>query len=130
MTKPQLAGAALAVIAVLIFDTIAALIAKGGGLEYRWFGILEIFLYVAIGFFGARATGTWRGGLGIVVIAAIAEATLGWSISALIGPGAMPAKASPPLIAAAALFAILWNGIFGLVGALMGGRFARNVTPA
>jgi len=129
MTKPQLVAAALAIVAVLVFDTIAAFISKGSGLGYRWFGILEILLYVAIGFFGARVTGTWRGGLGVVVIAAVAEATLGWYISALIGPGAVPAKASLPIIVSAALFAILWNGIFGLVGALIGARFARTATP-
>ncbi len=129
MSKPQLVAASLAVVAVLAFDTIAALISKGGGLEYRWFGILEILLYVAIGFFGARATGTWRGGLGVVVIAAIAETTLGWYIAALVGTGALPANTALPIIVSAALFAILWNGVCGLVGALIGARFARTDAP-
>jgi hypothetical protein len=129
MTKPQLVAAALAVVAVLVFDTIAAFVSKGSGFGYRWFGILEILLYLAIGFFGARATGTWRGGLGVVVIAAIAEATLGWYISALVGPGALPANTALPIVASAALFAILWNGTFGLLGALVGARIGTSRLP-
>jgi len=129
MTKAQLVGAALAVVAVLVFDAVAAVVEKGGG-AYRWFGILEIFLYLAIGFMGARATGTWRGGLGVVVIAAIAEVTLGFYVSSLVGPGLVPAGTSFATLARLALLAILWNGIIGLVGALIGARFARNVTSA
>ncbi|HEY8320281.1 MAG TPA: hypothetical protein VIG46_00625 [Candidatus Baltobacteraceae bacterium] len=129
MTKPQLVAAALAVVAVLIFDTVAAAIAKGGGGAYRWFGILEIVLYLAIGFMGARATGTWRGGLGVVVIAAVAEVTLGWYVSSLVGPGAVPAGTSLATIASVGLIAIVWNGIIGLAGALIGARFARTTEP-
>jgi len=128
MTKPQLLGAVLAVVAVLAFDTIAAALAKSGG-AYRWFGILEIALYLAIGFMAARATGTWRGGLGVVVIAAIAEVTLGWYVSALVGPGDLPPGTSFATIASVGLLAIVWNGIVGLVGALIGARFARKTTP-
>jgi len=128
MTKPQLVAAALAVVAVLIFDAVAATIARGGG-AYRWFGILEILLYLAIGFMAARVTGTWRGGLGAVVIAALAEVTLGWYVSSLIGPGAVPAGTSLATIVSVGLIAILWNGIIGLVGALLGARFARTADP-
>jgi len=121
-------AAALAVVAVLIFDTVAAAIAKGGG-AYRWFGILEILLYLAIGFMGARATGTWRGGLGVVMIAAVAEVTLGWYLSSLVGPGTVPAGTSFATIASVGLIAIVWNGIIGLAGALIGARFARTTEP-
>jgi hypothetical protein len=129
MTKPQLMGAVLAVVAVLVFDAVAAAVEKGGG-AYRWFGILEIFLYLAIGFMAARATGTWRGGLGVVVIAAIAEVSLGFYVHTLIGPSPVPAGTSFAKLASLGLIAILWNGIVGLVGALIGMRFARKATPA
>lgn len=128
MTKPQLVGAVLAVVAVLVFDAVAAAVEKGGG-AYLWFGILEVLLYLAIGFMGARATGTWRGGLGVVVIAAIAEVTLGFYVHTLIGSSPVPEGTSFAKLASLGLLSIVWNGIVGLVGALVGVCFARNATP-
>jgi len=126
MTKPQLVGAALAVVAVLVFDAVAAAVEKGGG-AYSKFGILEILLYLAIGFMAARATGTWRGGLGVVVIAAIAEVVLGFYVSTLVvGHGPVAPGTSFAKLASLGLIAILWNGIVGLAGALLGARFART----
>ncbi len=125
MSKPPIVLAILAVAAVLAFDAVAAFASKTGGAGHRWFGILEIVLYLGIGFVSGRMLGSWRSALGVVAIAALAEATLGWYVSAAIGPGRLLAPSLGLLIVAAS-FSVVWNGCIGLIGAVVGCRYTQT----
>src|SRR5450755_1597882 len=72
---------------VLLFDTTAASISKLAGIDYTWFSIPQLIMYLIMGFVLMRTLQSASKVLIALVIAAIVEGTLGWMISAAIGPG-------------------------------------------
>ena len=74
-------------IVVLLFDTLASISSKLLGLAYVWFSIPQLIMYFAMGFVFMRRLQSVSKLLIVIVIASVVEATLGWKISAEIGPG-------------------------------------------
>jgi hypothetical protein len=78
---------AVSCIAVLLFDTTVASIAKFKGIAYVWFTIPDLIMYFLIGLVLMRRLTSAPKVLIVLLTASIVEATLGWMISAEIGPG-------------------------------------------
>ena len=75
--------------AVLIaYDALTAAIAKAVGISFDSFLVLAWVLFFLMGVIAGRKFG-WFGLLAVAVAAAL-EATLGWYVAALIGPGYVP----------------------------------------
>ena len=109
---------------VVAYDALAAAIAKGLVISYGSFVVPEAVLFVFMGIYAGRKMGGWNG-FAPVLIAAIANGTLGWYVAALIGPGAMP----PGQISTAAFQLasyILVPAVFGAAGVATGIRVNRT----
>ncbi|MDQ2991265.1 MAG: hypothetical protein M3R30_00390 [Candidatus Eremiobacteraeota bacterium] len=128
MLKGQVKLAAIGLVAVLVFEAVGAYAFKANGAGVRWIGILGVLLYLAIGFFAGRRLGTWRDGLGVVMIVALVEMPLGMLMMHAVDPGSVP-NLPVGMMIAGSLIGIVFNGIIGLIGTLIGARFARSDAP-
>lgn len=74
---------------VVTFDVIASLVSRTFQIEYGYFILVSLILYVLIGFWGA-----WRRsfvyGMLLGAIAGLSDSTLGWFASRMIGPYIQP----------------------------------------
>jgi cellobiose-specific phosphotransferase system component IIC len=100
---------------VLSFDVAASFASELTRIEYGWFSILQIAMYLAIGYYLFRSFGMDRRFFIILGVAAICEATIGWWLSALIGPG-KPRYTETTLLVSGILFAVVFNTIVGILG--------------
>ena len=78
--------------AVLVFDASAATIAQKTGVDYRRFAIGSVLLYAMAGAavaFGNGLGSTWpaEASFGVGLVLGVIDSTVGWGISAAIGPG-------------------------------------------
>jgi len=108
---------------VVTFDGIWAAIARHGSYSYAKGMWVSWFIYIVAGCMagwhsGGILDGTWTG-LGVSAI----EATVGWRLSAVIGPGRLPDSISkedvPKTIAKAILAIVLTGASLGTVGAIV-----------
>lgn len=110
-------------IVAVLYDALAALLAKAIGISYDSFVVPAVVLFVFMGVYAGRKSGDWSGFVPVLV-AALVHATLGWYVAALVGPGRLPqwttAEAAYVLVGGA--FAPL---IFGAAGVAAGIRAAR-----
>lgn len=118
--NPLVRVALLSAASVLIFDAVAATASRVFGFPYAIAVLGSYLIYLGAGYFGARSG---RGiGVGVLTAAAagLADATLGWLISAAIGPGRpSPEMAgNPGAIAAVVVFVPVLATAIGFVGAL------------
>jgi len=121
-TIKAIAFAVLTVIAIYFFATAFGKI-EGG---WRFFLPLDILVYLAIGFFSARALGSLRGAFVVVLIAALVDLAL--AVGSLILPGA-PHMGLSQILEAESLDLGL-DAFLGLVGAGIGVRVsARRLPP-
>jgi hypothetical protein len=119
MPKLVLIGAGV----VITFDAIASLASKWLGFAYPKASIGSVAIYAGLGYVGYRF-----GGLRVAMLTALAvglvDATLGWSVSWAIGPGAVPPpKRTASVLALSGAFAI---GV-DLIAAVLGVAAARLV---
>ncbi len=84
--RPILRSASLCIAVVLGQDVLSAALSAYTGVAYADFIPLELFIYVAIGFYLARRL-AMASAISIVVTTALIDATIGWGLSAVIGPG-------------------------------------------
>ncbi|HTU82866.1 MAG TPA: hypothetical protein VMF61_12090 [Candidatus Acidoferrales bacterium] len=117
-------GLIFAVIAVA-FDAVCAAIAAAAQFTYSQFYILAIVLFVAIGIYAGRVMVLPRA-LIAIAIAAVAEATLGWYVAALIGPARPPSDISRTVLIAYGCFGVLVDFAAGAAGAVLGRRAATQ----
>lgn len=101
---------------VVAFDAAASLASKLTAIPYGWFALPQNAMYLAMGFVLFRSFAMDARFFTVLVSAAACEATVGWSVSALIGPGKPPETAFV-FLAVSALFAIALQTIFGIIGA-------------
>lgn len=84
--------ALLGAAAIVAFDLLASLAAREIGFSYARASIGSYIIYFAIGFFAARASGASP--LRAAAIAGAAggaiDATIGWAVSWIVGPGRLP----------------------------------------
>jgi len=108
-------------IVLVLYDAVAALIARSLTISYDSFLVLSLVLIFFMGVYAGRK----RRGRGIVAIAIAAaiEATAGWYCAALIGPGYVPGWTVRTLIVMAVEAWLLSAGV-GFVGVGIGLRVA------
>ena len=117
--------ALLFALAAIAFDAIGAALAKIFAFNYGHFALLAILLFIAFGFYAGRVLAPARA-LMAVVIAAVAEATLGWYVAALIGPARPTPGTAFYLIVAFAVIGVVVDSAAGWAGAFFGHRAARQ----
>jgi len=115
---------------ILLFDLVASILSQLLPIRYALFSIGSFAIYFLVGLLVARAAGLK---LGVVAAATtgLVEATLGWAISWLVGPGRFPLEAVRPAeIVATVIMVILAPVVLGLVGALIGQLLKRRAPAA
>jgi hypothetical protein len=106
------------VVAVLMLDTIGSIASRRFGFQYGSLSILSWVLGIGTGFFAARY-GSLSLSLLIGGIVAFIDATLGWYISWIIGPGRPKNRITAALIAKTVLIVTLTGAALGFVGGLL-----------
>ena len=103
--------------AVLLFDTIGSIASRQFRFRYASLAIVSWILWLGTGFFAA-----WYGQLYLSLLAggivAFVEATLGWYISCLIGPGRPKNKLSRIAIGKIVLIVTMKGAALGFIGGL------------
>ncbi|HYM62244.1 MAG TPA: hypothetical protein VEZ11_15280 [Thermoanaerobaculia bacterium] len=115
MRQHALQTIAAGIVIVLAYDVIAATISKRFGFAYRNFAIGSMAIYFALGMIVARRAPLEWWALGGAA-AGLADATLGWLISAKIGPGRLEKRATPRTAATIVLFTIILATALALGG--------------
>jgi hypothetical protein len=100
-------------VSVVILEAIYASASLYSHIPYAWFTIPQLIFYGVFSWFVVLQSSSWRVGAGVALLTSIADATLGWWASCLIGPGC-PSTWDTATLVAAALWAIV---ICSLVGA-------------
>lgn len=104
---------------IIVYDSLASYISRGTGIDYQWFGLGSLVIYYLSGLFIARLKNIGFGVLAASTVGLV-EATVGWAISYLIGPGKPQEAISLPIILFVILFVVILAGFIGLIGALAG----------
>jgi hypothetical protein len=104
-------------IILVAYDAVAALAARGISVSYDSFSVLALVVIFFMGIYAGRKK-RWRA-IAVVVIASAVEATAGWYVAALIGPGYVPGWTMRGLIVMAAQSALLSSAV-GAVGVWIG----------
>lgn len=108
------------ILTVLLLDIIGSLASRRFGFYYGSLSVISWALKIGVGFFAAR-----QGSLGLSVLAggvvAFVDATLGWYISWIIGPGRPESKTTATAISTTVLIVTLLGAALGSIG----GLFAR-----
>ena len=105
-------------ILIVLYDALAAAIARAVGISYDSFLVLALVLFFFMGIYAGRKRRSWSGILA-VAIAALADATLGWYVATIIGPGYVPGWTMRGLIVMASESALLSTAI-GAAGVWVG----------
>jgi hypothetical protein len=108
---------------VVVYDAIASFASIALGFRYAVASIGSLALYAAIGAFAAR-TKNRSFGFAAGAVAGLSDATAGWGISWLIGPGRPPSGmlGVPQWLITVAIVTVLASivagaaGIFGTIG--------------
>jgi hypothetical protein len=103
---------------IVAYDALAATIAKALIISYNSFLVPALVLFFFMGIYAGRKSGSWSGTLVIVIVAAV-DATLGWYVAALIGPGYVPGWTMRQLIVLGFESAVVSTAI-GAVGVWIG----------
>lgn len=114
-------------IVVVGFDAVASVAAKTLEFDYGALWPVSVLLPATIAFLAARQTGSIKVGIGAGATVALADATVGWAISWLIGPGAPdPGDRDALVVIATALLVIGAGVVEGAVGGWIGAHVARR----
>jgi hypothetical protein len=117
---------ALSFFAVIVFDAIASLASLALGFPYTYAAFGSAVLYIAFSFFAARKFGFWAAVL-LGAAMGIADATIGWAVSWVIGPGRL--AAGTPTLSVwlyTATFVVVLGAIYGLIGGGIGALSGRR----
>jgi hypothetical protein len=107
---------------LLVYDVLAALVAKALTISYNSFLVLALVIVFFMGVYAGRTARSWEG-IVAIAIAACVEATAGWYLAALIGPGYVPGWTPRVLVTMAVESALLSTAI-GCLGVWTGLRVA------
>lgn len=103
---------------ILAFDALASFISQTFQINYGLFSIGSILIYIGIGFFG-RKYGNLSLGIISAAITGLIEATLGWYISWVIGPGRIEGEFDWLIVFSGIIINVLTASLFGLIGGLV-----------
>ena len=120
MPTQVLRVALLGMAAVIAFDAIASLSSVGLGFDYRYAALGSIALYGVFGYWTGRDSSIYFGPL-VGAFMGLTDATLGWLVSWIVGPGRLEPGALTPqawLVVAAQVIAVA--ALCALVGSVVG----------
>ena len=102
------------------FDAVASFLSRSLQFEYTRLMWVSFLIYVVLGYWGAHRKGLIYGVL-LATVAGVADSTIGWSISRMIGPflEAGSPSLNPLVITIAVIIVIALASFFGLVGAAL-----------
>ena len=103
---------------IVAFDAVWATIASVGGYDYQALGWVSFILWGLAAFVAARATTIPLGIVAGTLVAAI-DATIGWAVSMLIGPGIPKVPLTASLVIFTVIFVIVMGAVIATVGALL-----------
>jgi hypothetical protein len=109
---------------LIAYDALTAIVAKWLTISYNSFLVPALVILFFMGVYAGRKARSWAGILP-VAIAALADATLGWYVAALIGPGFVPGWTPRELIVMASESAALSVAV-GCAGVAVGLRVAGS----
>ncbi len=107
---------------LVVYDVLAALIAEALTISYNSFLVLALVIVFFMGVYAGRLARSWDGVVAIAVAACV-EATAGWYLAALIGPGYVPGW-TPRLLVVMAVESALLSTVIGSLGVWTGLRVA------
>jgi hypothetical protein len=114
--------------AVIVYDFVASIISKYSGVHYANFTVGSLLIYAAVGFLASRGR-LGRTAMATVLAGAVVgltDATFGWAVSYLIGPG-QPAKPLTPLLwAFVAVIVTLSAAVLAAMGYAIGSLVFRK----
>jgi hypothetical protein len=106
----------LAGLGVIVFDTLGSLAALTWDFPYSSLLAGSLLIYGAAGFFATRVAGFLRGAV-VAGSVGLIDATIGWMVSWLIGPGRLPpGEIAVPSIISTIVFVIILAAGVGIVG--------------
>ena len=115
--------------AVVAFDTLASFAARSAGIPYVWASLGSLFLYAAVGYLAARTSlnrqvrAAALAGLAV----GLTDATVGWFVSWVIGPGRVAGGMTvAQWVFTAAFVALISSGLAALGG--IAGRLNRGAS--
>ena len=107
---------------LLAYDALSALVAKALTISYNSFLVPALTMLFFMGVYAGRKAGSWAGVVPVIV-AAVVDATAGWYLAALIGPGYVPGWTARELLAMGIESAVLSTAV-GCAGVWVGLRVA------
>jgi hypothetical protein len=107
-------------LAVIVFDAIAAIASLQLGFEYSAAIPGSYMIYATTGFFAWKTSG-WKGAALTGLLLGLVDATIGWGISWLIGPGKPPADVTftPVMWPFVAIVVCATAAFWSLIGAIV-----------
>ena len=109
-------------IIAIVFDGIWSLVVRANGYTYSKGAWVSFLIYAVAGAVTIQNGNLINGLISGVGVAAI-EATIGWWVSWVIGPGRLPdtisKEARPGAIAKAIVFVMLTGALFGIFGSFV-----------
>jgi uncharacterized protein YqfA (UPF0365 family) len=109
------------VAAIVVFDAVASLASKQLGFPYMYAAAGSYILYAVGGYLAARrADMKFAAQLGAML--GLADASIGWAVSAAIGPNV---PTTPPITILSWAFVAIVVVLTGVVCALIGGAIGR-----
>ena len=113
----------LTVITVVAYDLAASIASRSLSFPYAYASIGSALIYASAGFVSAQ-TGGLSSSIVVGVIAGLADSTIGWRVSWLLGPGRHPSGSlSLPQWFSAAVFTALLASVCAFIGGLVAGQF-------
>jgi hypothetical protein len=100
---------------VVTFDAIASFTSLLTQIPYGWFSIPQFAMYVAMGYLLYHSFELDKEFFIILLCASACEATIGWWVSALIGPG-KPPGIHVGLMVFSAVFVVALDTTLGVLG--------------
>jgi hypothetical protein len=116
----------LGVVGVLLIATVGAAAARVFGFQYWLLSFLSLAIYFAVGAAAVRAGSAVARATGVGVAVGLVDVTLGWGLSAAIGPGRLSDSPFDGSIAilVGGLVALVTYAVAAWVGAISGRRRA------
>jgi hypothetical protein len=103
-------------VAILVLDAIEASISRVSGVPYAWFSLVQVVVYIALGFFLRRTEATLGQLAALVGVTAAVEATFGQLIATAMS---VEHLSRGEMIVAVPL-AVFFQTILGLIGFALG----------
>jgi hypothetical protein len=104
---------------VITFDVVAAYASMSIGFPYPYAVVGSWVIYATVGFLVGRVSSVPHAVAGVANVA-LAEGTIGWWLSSLIGPGRPQAGISPNQLVATVVTLVVTGGIIGAAAGSVG----------